>query len=50
MKTSIHTIADGVEVHSPHFWVTPPAPVPLPVVCIGSLFLGAALTLLMLAH
>ena len=49
MKTSIHISPDGLEVHSPHFWETAPAPIPTPVVCIGSLFLGAVLTLLLLA-
>jgi len=49
MKTTIVEI-DGIEIHSPHFWETPPQPLPLPVICIGSVFIGAVLTLLFLVH
>ena len=48
MKTSTHCLSEHQEVHSPRFWETPPQPVPMPAICIGSAFLGAVLTALLL--
>jgi hypothetical protein len=47
MKSTKTTIARE-EFTNPRFWEPKPQPLPLPVVAIGSLILGAALTLLCL--